>query len=442
MRLGVTAGRFPFRPLVCIAALCLSTGYAAAQVSLYTAVDLALRNSHKVQMAVAEEQRAEGALSQSKDAFVPSVTFGSSLGYSYGFPIGQPSIYNLAAQSLVFNFSQLDYIRSARDGVQSSRLSLENMRQQVAEDAALTYIHLDKSLKEQSALDDEYAAATRLVSIVEQRLNAGLDSKTDYTQARLTAAQIHLKQIHIQDDIASLREHMAHLTGLPATDLTTEPESIPAAPQFPSNARLAVNNDPGVQAAYANAHSKLQTSFGDARQMLHPEVDFSVQYSRYARFNNYADYYKNFQENNLGIGVQITLPLFDASRRARAAQSAAEAVRARHEADQMRNQAAENTLSLEHGLRELAAQQQVASLERELAQDQLDSVLTQIKSGSGTPNATPLTPKDEEQARIAERQKYINLLDVDFQLTQAQLNLLRATGRLESWVKSADNTRP
>lgn len=436
------AGRFSFRVVACAAAFCLSTGYAAAQVSLYTAVDLALRNSNKVKVAVAEEQKAEGALSQTKDAYVPSITFGSSLGYSYGFPIGQPSIYNLAAQSLVYNFSQLDYIRSARDGVQSSRLALENVRQQVTEDAVLTYINLDKSLKEQRALADQYAAATRLVSIVEQRLNAGLDSRTAYTQARLTAAQINLKQIRIQDDIASLRDHLSHITGLPANDLATEPESIPGAPQFSNNTRLAVNNSPGVQAAYAEAHSKLQTSFGDARQMMRPEVDFSVQYSRYARFNNYADYYKNFQENNLGIGVQITLPLFDASRRARAAQSAAEAIRAQHQADQMRNDAAENTLKLQHGLRELAAQQQVASLERELAQDQLDSVLTQLKAGSGTPNAQPLTPKDEEQARIDERQKYINLLDVDFQLTQAQINLLRATGRIESWVKSAANSRP
>ncbi len=442
MKLSASPDRFLFRALACAAVLCVGTGYAAAQISLYTVVDLALRNSNKVQIAVAEEQKAEAGLSQSKDVYIPSITFGSSLGYSYGFPIGQPSIYNLTAQSLVFNFSQIDYVRSARDSVRSSRLSLENIRQQVAEDAALTYIQLNTLLQQKSALDDEFAAATQLVSIEEQRMNAGLDSKTAYTQARLTAAQVQLKQIQTEDQIASKRQHLAHVTGLPANDLTTNPDSIPPPPQLSDHPQAAINNNPGILAAYADAHSKLQTSYGDARQMLRPEVAFSVQYSRYARFNNYADYYKNFQENNLGIGVQISVPLFDASRRSRAAQSAAEAVRAQRAADQTRDQMLESTLQLQHGLRELAAQQQVASLERQLAQDQLDTVLTQMKSGSGSPSTPPMTPKDAAMARISERQKYINLLDVDFQLTQAQLNLLRATGRIESWVRSSVNSRP
>ncbi len=87
-----------------VAALsCLS---ATAQVSLYTVVDLALRNSTSVRMAQADVMRAAAGLTESKDAYVPNLNFGSSLGYSYGFPLGEPSVFNVSSQSLLFTFSQ------------------------------------------------------------------------------------------------------------------------------------------------------------------------------------------------------------------------------------------------------------------------------------------------------------------------------------------------
>ena len=64
-----------------------------AQVSFYTAVDLALRNSTQVRISAADVQRAEAGVMESVDAYKPSFSVGSSLGYSYGFPVGQPSVY-------------------------------------------------------------------------------------------------------------------------------------------------------------------------------------------------------------------------------------------------------------------------------------------------------------------------------------------------------------
>jgi hypothetical protein len=57
-----------------------------AQVSFYTAVDLALRNSTPVRISAADVQHAEAAVMQTIDAYRPSFSVGSSLGYSYGFP--------------------------------------------------------------------------------------------------------------------------------------------------------------------------------------------------------------------------------------------------------------------------------------------------------------------------------------------------------------------
>src|SRR6266702_141042 len=73
-----------------------------SQVSLSTVVSLALRNSNVLQMAQADILRASGGVSEAKDAYVPNFVLGSGLGYSYGFPVGQPSIYNVTSQALVY----------------------------------------------------------------------------------------------------------------------------------------------------------------------------------------------------------------------------------------------------------------------------------------------------------------------------------------------------
>ncbi len=137
------------------------------------------------------------------------------------------------------------------------------------------------------------------------------------------------------------------------------------------------------KAAYASAKSKLFTAFGDARQNNRPTFGFGVEYNRYAKFNNYNEYYLRFQHNNFDVGIQITLPLFDATRKARAKGSSAEAAQATAQADQLRDQAGEQILRLQKSVAELAAQEKVAQLQNELAQDQLDTITTQLHLGSG-----------------------------------------------------------
>ena len=104
-----------------IITLLASTSAPAQGVSFYTAVDLALRNSTQVRISSADVQHAEAAVMESVDAYKPSFSVGSSLGYSYGFPVGQPSIYSVAANSLAYSFSQPDYIRSARQALLSAQ---------------------------------------------------------------------------------------------------------------------------------------------------------------------------------------------------------------------------------------------------------------------------------------------------------------------------------
>lgn len=423
--------------ILCFSALLLSPG-ARAQVSFYTTIDLALRNNPQVRMSSANLQRAQAGVREAFAVFKPSLLLGSSVGFSYGFPLGQPEIFSLTAQSLAFSFSQPDYVRSARAAYQSAQLQLEDVRQQTILDTALDYIELSKVTQEITALDQEETYVQKLIGIEDQRVDAGVDGRIELTKARLTAAQVTLKRIHAENQADLLRARLAHLTGLAPGDMKPESQSIPGLPEMSTGADIdeaAVDANNGVKAAFATAKSKLYTAFGDSRSNNRPTLSFVASYGLFSNFNNYAEYYRKFQNNNFGAGIEIEIPLFDANRTAKAESSKADAAYASAEAQQLRGQTGEQILQLQKSISELAAQEQVAELENELAVDQLNAVAAQLESGSGNPNQPSMTPKDQQEAHIDERSRYIDMLDAKFQVTQARLNLLRELNRIEDWVK-------
>ncbi len=322
--------------------------------------------------------------------------------------------------------------------MKSAALALKNAEQQVALDVTLDYVQLDHDLAEIGALNEEKGYANSLVQIEGDRTRAGVDPHMSELQAELTAAQVDAKRIHLENDADDMRQKIAHMTGLPAEGLTTKSGSVPAMDvALLGGGSDSVENNPGVAAAYANAKAKFYTAFGDEKQNYRPMAAFGAQYSLFEKTPGYTEYFPHFQYNNVELGVQVTFPLFDASRRAKARQSQAEAVRAQSDADESRDVLSEQTSAMRHALRELAAQQKVNQLQSELAQDQLQTVETQFSNGTGSPNAAPVTPKEEQQAHIDERERYEDMLDANFSLEKVQLNLLRATGQLDAWLRSA-----
>lgn len=427
------------RWVIALAAILAMLWPAAAigQLSFSSTVDLALQNSPQVRQEEAGVTRAKAALSESTGVYRPSFNAGSSLGYSYGFPVGQPSIYNVSAHSLVFSFSQRDYIRSARAGVKAAELQLRSARQGTIERTAIDYIELAKVEKQIGALNQESGFAAKLVQIEQARVAAGRDSKIELTRAQLKGAQVDLQRLQFMDRADLLRAELAHLTGLSPTDIAPEPGTIPPPPAISPegnyDTQIMASND-NVKASYAAAKSRMYTAFGDSKQNNRPIIAFGLEYNRYAEFNNYSEYFLRFQHNNFNVGVQINIPLFDATKKAQAADSSAAASKAWAQAEILRNQISEQALKLEKGMGELVAQEKVASLEQQLAQDQVDAITAQLSSTGAAPSQHPMTPRDEQEARIAERSRYVDLLDAKFQVTQAKLNLLRSLGTIEEWA--------
>jgi outer membrane protein TolC len=405
-------------------------------VSLYTIVDLALRNSHAVHVAEADQQRTRAIWMETRDIYIPSFSVGSGLGYSYGFPLGNPTLFNVQSNFLLFSYSQRDYIRSAQAAVKASTLSLKDTRRQVILDATVNYIELNKALAEIQALEQAMADTDKLVSVVQDRLDAGLESKMDLTQAKLTRAQIQLQKIRMEDHSDELRKHLSGLTGLDPNAITPAASSVPPLPDLDFQDLMSKeNNAPAVQAAFANADARMYNAWGDKRAQNRPIVYGAFQYARFASFNGYQNYYLAFVPNNIGVGIQATWPIFDRIKHDKAEESAAIATHDRQQAELAKIQNDEGNLTLWHSLRELEAQEQVADLQQQLAQDTLTATVTQMNQGGM--NGQPVTPQQADQYRVEERTRYIGLQDAQFNVTRVKLDLLSAMGDLEDWAKGS-----
>jgi outer membrane protein TolC len=418
-------------------AVALAPALAPAQVSLATVVDLAQRNSSAVKIADADVQKAKAALAQTEDAYIPNFVIGSNVGYSHGFPTGQPSVGSASMQSLVFSYSQRQYSKAARAGLEAANLSLKDAREQAALEASTAYIEFDTVQQELAAAAQQETMTGDLVRIEQQRAEAGIDSDLDLLQARLTAANIRLQRAHLETRAATLARQIAVLTALPVGSVLPDRATVPQVPAV--TAELTPRLLPGIEAANSLARSKQFQTRGDDLAWRRPQIGFGAVYNYDSNeLNSYSTYYKNFTPNNVSFGLQITIPFFDFSLRAKAKETAAEALRARVEQEQAQRQNDVQIAALTASMRELDAQAEIAALKQQIAATQLKTVLDQLELGNGASsgaNAQPQTsPKAEQLSRIEERQKYEEALEDSFDLTKARLTLLRALGHMEDWL--------
>jgi outer membrane protein TolC len=450
---------------LCAAALLLvvsATASASAQLSLTSAADLALRNSQKVKMAEADVDRATATLHDSRDVYIPNLSGTSGgLGFGYGFPLGTPTLYGIQSTSLVFSRSQHEYVKAAREGLIAANLSLAEVREQVLEDVTVTYLNLSRKQRTRVALAQELNYAEHLEAIIKDRMDSGLDTAMELTRARRTEVQIRLQLLQFDNDIASNQDHLARLTGLTGTKVDTVVNGIPevslAAAATQAAQAESSYDTPGVLASMTNAQSKLDQAQADTKFLYWPVFSFGAQYSKFSSYNNtYTNYFPTVQSQfyvdpttgaltnsgkaltseAFGFSINISVPVIDRGRSARAQATMAEARRAQHEAALNRDNELEGRLKLRHSTQELALQAELASLDRDLAQEQLDAILIQLQNAP-TGTGPAMTPKDAENARISERSHFVDMLERNYDLLQAQVNLLRQTGGLEGWLKSA-----
>lgn len=432
---------------ILLAASCVLGGGEAlrAQISLQSAVDLALKNSPRVHIAQADVAKARAAWQEARDAYIPAVTTTAGYGQSTGAPLSVPIIFSISAQSLVFSFQQRDYVRAAEEARESAQHALNREQIQVTQDTTNTYVALDNAEARRAIMRRELELADRLITVTSERIDAGVDARVELPKSRRTALQIRLAALQLDDEIAFNRRHLANLTGLPESGLRTDSRSIPAlAPiRAQGEAHESLADDEGIAALAATARSKQHQAFGDRRYLLRPQVSLGAGYSRVdTGLSSYAAYYPKYgaagnSENALTFGLQFTIPLLDMAHRAKARQSEADAEHAVADVALQRGIFREGRAKLQNSALELQLRADLASAEQEIAEDQFQTLQVQLQAAAGSAAGPQANPKDAFSAELQERQRAYDVLLAKLQLEQVQVSLLQQDGGLSKWVQGS-----
>jgi outer membrane protein TolC len=426
-----------FSLLLSSLAICGSTPLVAQtgekRLPFRTAIELALKNSPATGISRYDQQRAKATLQQSRDFFLPSMVIGSGLGFSYGFPLSlegaAPSIFNVNIQGGLLNFAQKENVKAAKTDQEISANQGADRRNDVILETALSYMQLDLLQSSLTIQSEQQAAAAKYLDIATQRAQAGLDSQVEITRAKLAVARTRLDIAQTRGAADQLRLRLSQLTGLAVSDVVTDTESIPKLPA------VSQTDDLPAEALKTNYVAKLadqsvlakQHRAKAERKALYPSVDLVAQYAMLARYNNYDEFFNKFQRNNVTAGIAMRFPFLNRAQHAAAEAAEADANKAREEAKNVKQQVSADTLKLQRSVEQLAAAHDVAELEHQLAEADIETAHARIENGQAT-------LKDEQNARVAEHQRYTALLNSSFELDRIQVQLLKQLGSLEKWA--------
>ena len=434
---GTHKQHLPVRALLvalCVVALTLACAppLTAETLTLRHAVELALSHGTTVAIASADERKADAAFREARSSYIPMFSVGSALGKSYGFPLSlegsAPSIVNLTTQSTLFNPSLQQFMRAARAESNAAELSGKDKREQVIQETVLNYLELAQWEKQIEQLQKDVADSQRMEGAVADRIHEGVDSALEGSKAKLVSARIRLRLAQAQGSADVLRLKLSQLTGVPELTLATAPDSIPVLPSGPDDPNITsrAEENPAVASAQEHARAQYLRAKGEHRA-LWPSVDFAGQYSRLAKFNNYDEFFKRYEANNGSVGAVIRFPFFNFSQSARAEGADADAIKAKKEAEATKDQVSAELLQLQHTVQQLSAARDVAELEYQISQSQLEAVDIRVQSATATFH-------DQEDARTQVRERRDQFLDADLQFNRARVGLLRSTGGLEAWA--------
>ena len=401
------------------------------------AIELALSNSIQLALNRTSETSAYETYKEARAAYIPKLTVGSDVGYSHGFPLSlegsAPTLFNVTSQSSVWSPAQSSFTKAATANWRASKLQTADQRAQIILDTAVTYIELNSWESKLGILEAEVNVAGNIESTVAQRVKAGVDPEIEETKADLVDAQVGVHMTEAKGAIEVLRLQLSQLTGVPAASIRTLRSSVPGLKEEAERDITAevLQSNPTIQAAEQSALVKELRARGEHRA-LYPSLDFAAQYGLVnTSLTNFEQFFvpHSFQPNNVTFGLVIRLPFLDNSQRARAAAADADALRARKEVEDTKNKAVLDAVKLRNNVDQLEATRRVADLRYKLADNQVEVAQVRMQSATGT-------LRERQDATINAAERTLERISADFDVERTELELLRAEGKLESWVLS------
>lgn len=404
-------------------------GQDSDKLTLRQAVTLAEQNSRDLALARVQYSIAQGQVSVDRAEFRPNLYTGSGAAYTSGFPAtpggSGPSIFNLSYTQQVFNLPLSGQTKAAEDRAANAKLEMDRVRDDVIVRTASTFLDLANVRHALELMRSEQASAEKILQVTQERANAGQELPIEVTRSELTAAQVQERILKLEGREENLTEQLRNLTGLPEdrpVEVASEEPTFSTDQQEAELLEMAMKSDVGIQEAQ-NEQTARQHIFKGAKGGYWPTLSIIGEYEVLSKFNNYAEFYKTFQRNNVTIGVEAQIPIFSSRTRANVSLAKKQLDEASLLLSNKKDEVRIDVEQKVRSVRELDASREVARLELKLSQQSLELMQAKFEDGRAT-------LRDLEQARLDENDKWVAFLDADLAREQGQLSLLQATGQL------------
>ncbi len=407
-----------------------ATTPAPVALTLHKAIDLALQNSKDIQVAKIQASVADHAAMINKAQFLPNFYAGSGAGYSYGIPETPggraPAVFSLTYNEQVFNEPLRGVGREQQEQARAQKIVLEDVRNSVIVGVASAYLELVKVRHSAELLQKESSSADKILGVVQQRSDEGLELPIEVTKAQLTKAQVAQRLLQLEGRADELETYLRAQCGLAALQqIEVKPEELPGAAEQEGAdlVAMATQDNTDLRLARSDVQAKQFRLTGEKRGYW-PTLQFVSIYSLLSKYNNYDLYFNHFQRNNYNAGVQAQVPIFSASIKANIGFAESNLAVAKATLATKQNQVNADVRRKTRKVREAEAGKEVARLELQLQQQNLAQLQARLEEGKAG-------LQEVEKARLDENEKWMALLDATFQRQQAQLDLLKTAGQLD-----------
>src|SRR3989475_5544408 len=357
---------------------------APVALTLKRAIELALQNSKEIQVAKIQASVADRAAQITKAQFMPNLYAGSGAGYTYGIPETPggraPSIFNVSCTEEVFNEPLRGQAKEMQEQSKAQKIVLEEAKNGVITRTAMAYLELEKVRHSLELLRKEQESAEKILQVTQERQGEGYELPVEVTKAQLTKAQVIQRILQLEgreDELEAFLRYQLGLSESQAIEVT--PEELPGeAEQAGDNlVAMAMTRNAGLQLAESDVRAKEFRWKGERRGYF-PTLELVSVYSVLARFNNYTQFFTTFQRNNFNAGIDVHMPIFSAQTKAAVGRAQINLEAAKGNLTNKRTELTADVRQKTRRVRERDAAKEVARLELQLAQQNVDRKSTRL----------------------------------------------------------------
>lgn len=403
---------------------------APIALTLKSAIEMALQNSKDIQIAKIQNSLADRSAQITRAEFLPNVYAGSGAGYTFGIPETPggraPSIFSLTYTEDAFNEPLRGQAKELQEQARAQRFAIAEVRNGVIVRTAMSYLELEKVRHSLTLLRAEQQSAEKILDVTRERQGEGFELPVETTKAQLTRAQVVQKILQLEGREDELQVFLRRQVGLAEDqEIEVSAEDLPgeAEQQGANLVALAMENNTGLQLAESDVRAKEFRLKGEKRGNL-PTLQLVGIYSVLGKYNNYLEFFNHFERNNLNAGVNVQVPLFSAKTKANIGLAEVNLEASKATLANRKTQVTAEVRQKSRAVREKDAAKEVARLELQLAQQNLEVLQSQL--GEGRVNL-----REVERARVTENDRWLDYLDANFARQQAELDLLQTAGQLD-----------